>query len=74
MPTGFAGSGGGIRTHDLQVMSLVSYLTALPRVVISKIGIWYMHCNEGFPAVGNRSARAAGSGLVELLARNHGAN
>ena len=29
-----SGSGGGIRTHDLQVMSLASYRAALPRVTI----------------------------------------
>ena len=34
-PTRRFGSGGGIRTHDLRVMSPTSYRTALPR---NKIG------------------------------------
>ena len=31
---------GGIRTRDLQVMSLTSYLTALPRVTNAARGVF----------------------------------
>ncbi len=34
---GFIGSGGGIRTHGLRVMSPTSYQTALPRAMMKNV-------------------------------------